>query len=310
MRILVAPDSFKECLTSREVTRIILEEIRSLHPEWTVQGIPLSDGGEGFAEILSEALGAERVPVSVTGPMGEKVNTFYRKVGDTAIMDVASACGLQLVPPSRRNPLKATSMGVGEMMISACDAGCRKIILGLGGSATCDGGEGITALPRFKELAGRVELELLCDVENPFLGIEGAARVFGPQKGADPEMVEILEKRMRERAAAIFTETSKDISFVPGAGAAGGIAGALYAYLGGKILSGADAFFQKVGFFEALKGVDLVITGEGKSDRQTLMGKAPHAVLKSAGSIPVVLMSGSVEDKGLLLEAGFAGVFQ
>ena len=146
VKVVVAPDSFKDCLPAGEVCRIIADRIALHHPDWSVAACPLSDGGEGFARILTEHLGGELVPVDVTGPLGESVTAFYGRYGDTAIMDVASACGLQLVPPSRRNPLRTTSRGVGEMILCACKDGCRKLIIGLGGSSTCDGGEGMMSV--------------------------------------------------------------------------------------------------------------------------------------------------------------------
>jgi glycerate kinase len=307
VKVVVAPDSFKDCLPAGEVCRIIADRIALHHPDWTVAACPLSDGGEGFARILTDHLGGELVPVDVTGPLGESVTAFYGRYGDTAIMDVASACGLQLVPPSRRNPLRTTSRGVGEMILCASKDGCRKLIIGLGGSSTCDGGEGMMSVRGLRELSGTIEIEAYCDVVNPFLGLDGAARVFGPQKGADPAMVEALESRMQERAEVILRETGKDISATPGAGAAGGLAGALTAYFGARILSGVDSFLDCIGYDALVEDANLVITGEGRSDAQTLMGKVPYGVLnRTPAGIPVVLLSGAVENRDALLDAGFA----
>lgn len=307
VKVVVAPDSYKDCLAAGEVCGIIAGRIASGHSEWSVAECPLSDGGEGFAWILTEYLGGVRVPLEVTGPLGESVPAFYGRVGDTAIMDVASACGLQLVPPVMRNPLLTTSRGVGEMILAACKDGCRKLIIGLGGSSTCDGGEGMMSVEGLRSLAGTIEVEAFCDVANPFLGADGAARVFGPQKGACPAMVEVLEGRMHERAAIILRETGQDVSRVPCAGAAGGLAGALLAFFGARLLSGVNSFLDCIGFDDIVRDASLVITGEGRSDSQTLMGKAPYGVLKrTPAGIPVILLSGAVDNREALLEAGFA----
>lgn len=309
--VVIAPDSFKECLSSVEVCNIIADEIAGLHPGWRLVKCPLSDGGEGFSEVLSERLRAERVSVRVTGPLGESLEARYGRKGDTAIMDVASACGLQLVNPAERNPLLATTKGVGEMMLSAYKAGCRRFVIGLGGSATCDGGAGMMSVRGLQEIAGDIKIEALCDVVNPFIGTDGAARVFGPQKGATPAVVELLEERMRERAETILRETGTDVSLLPGAGAAGGIAGSLLAYFDAALLPGIDTFLDYVGFDELVGEAGLVISGEGRSDSQTLMGKAPFGVLRrTSAGVPVILISGTVEDRAALLGAGFSEAVQ
>ena len=309
-RILVAPDSFKGCLGAEEVASILSDEISRILPGCTVVSLPLSDGGEGLAGILGRHLGAEPVQVAVTGPMGNPVTATYVRTGDTAILDVASVCGLSLVPEGRRNPLLSTTRGVGEMLLRIVSDGCRKCLIGLGGSATCDGGEGMMSVPGVSALKGRLELTVLCDVQNPFLGPEGAARVFAPQKGATPEMVEELEGRMAERAARMLRETGVDVSGLPRAGAAGGLGGALYACLGGRLVSGIDTVLDLLHFDEILPGCRLIITGEGKSDAQTLSGKVPMGVLRRSGTVPVVLLSGRIESRAELRDAGFAALIQ
>lgn len=399
MKIVIAPDSFKECLGAAEVAAIIAGELHvseraagrpvcppgvfaeGLGDPWEILECPLSDGGEGFADILSRHWGAEKVPVVVTGPLGAPVRTWYGKAGETAIMDVASVCGLSLVPVAHRNPLHTTTRGLGELLLAAYRDGCRKALVGLGGSATCDGGAGLLeaegplasgfpAVP-VRALAGRMEIRALCDVTNPFTGPQGAARVFGPQKGADAAMVETLEERMEEMAGRIRRETGKDVREMPGAGAAGGLAGALAAWFDAELLPGIDSMLSAVGFKDMIDGADLIITGEGKSDCQTLSGKVPLGVLKAARQascqlpdtqgacrlpvaqtacrlsdvqvscrlpdaqtacrlpdalgaedcpdqgygtrrrpVPVVLLSGVVEDREALLRAGFSRVVQ
>ena len=310
MKIVVAPDSFKECLGAREVASAISEGIYSVFPGAEVRQVPLSDGGEGMAEIVTESLGGELVPVKVSGPMGETVEARFGKVGKTAILDVASACGLNLVPRGKRNPLIATSKGVGELIVAAIQSGCEELLIGLGGSATCDGGEGMMSVPGLSNIASGVKIKALCDVDNPFIGIRGAARVFAPQKGADPQMVEVLENRMKHYAARILSQTGIDVSMMPGAGAAGGLGGALYAYLGADLVPGIETVLDIVGFDKEIVDADLIITGEGTSDLQTLSGKVPMGVLRRSKGIPVCLLSGRVKDRDSLLAAGFKAAIQ
>ena len=306
MKILIAPDSYKECLPAARVAGILSDELRRLRPDWQVVTCPLSDGGEGFGEILTAALGGERIPVSVTGPLGEPVQAFFGKAGETAVVETAAACGLSLVPPERRNPLKTTTRGVGELLLAAAQAGCREILVGLGGSATCDGGEGMMSVPGLRALKGSVRIRAFCDVDNPFVGPAGAARVFGPQKGAGPADVERLEARMTQTAGRILAETGVDVACLPGAGAAGGLAGALHAWLGAALVPGIGTLLERVGFDRLAAGADRILTGEGKSDLQTLSGKVPAGVLRAAGGVPVVLFSGRIQDRAALLDAGFA----
>lgn len=335
MKIVIAPDSFKECLGAAEVAGIIVDELRALasadnciagagQPFREILECPLSDGGEGFTEILSRHWKAEKVPVVVTGPLGGPVRTWYGKAGETAIVDAASVCGLSLVPVPLRNPLHTTTKGLGEILLAAYRDGCRKAIIGLGGSATCDGGMGLMeaegplapgtpALP-VRALAGKMEIRVLCDVTNPFVGPQGAARVFGPQKGADAATVEVLEERLERMAARIRRETGKDIRTVPGSGAAGGLAGALMAWFDAELLPGIDSMLTFTGFRKMIEDADVIVTGEGKSDSQTLSGKVPFGVLQAARlsgrPVPVLLFSGIVEDREALLQAGFSRVVQ
>ena len=305
MKIVIAPDSFKECLPASRVAAILADEFRAARPLCEVVECPLSDGGEGFADIVTSALGGRLEEVSVTGPQGTPVKARFGIAGKTGILEAASACGLSLVPPAARNPMTATSRGVGELMMAAFGLGCRELLIGLGGTATCDGGEGLLSVPGIRALAGRVSVRVLCDVANPFLGPSGAARVFAPQKGADAAMVEILEKQMIARARRIAAETGVDVSDMPGAGAAGGLAGALAACFGAIPEPGIDAVLECVGFRAKVSGADWIVTGEGRSDRQTLSGKVPQGVLKNRDKARVALLSGCISDREALLSAGF-----
>ncbi|MBR5660736.1 MAG: glycerate kinase [Bacteroidales bacterium] len=310
MKILVASDSFKECLSAGEVASAIASGIAFSCPEATVSRVPLSDGGEGMADILTERLNGDMVDVPVTGPMGGILQARFGKSGKMAIMDVASACGLHLVPPDKRNPLSATSKGVGELIRAAILAGCDELIIGLGGSATCDGGEGMMTVPGLRDLASGVRIRVFCDVDNPFSGPDGAARVFAPQKGADPEMVEILEQRMLIQASRILSQTGIDVTNLRFAGAAGGLSGALHACLGAELASGIDEVLNITGFDKEILDADYIITGEGSSDHQTLSGKVPMGVLRRSGGVPVYLISGRISDREALRAAGFAGLLQ
>ena len=310
MKIVVAPDSFKECLDAAAVAAIMSDEISRRRPDAEIISCPLSDGGEGFCEIVTAVLGGEILHHMVTGPLGVPVKSSFGRVGDTAVIDAASACGLQMVPVPERNPLVTTSRGLGELLLAAYGCGCTRVLVGVGGTATCDGGEGMMSVPGLKELRGKISVEILADVDTPFLGPRGAVAVFAPQKGATPGMMESLEERMRDCSQKILEETGKDVSDYPGAGAGGGIAGALMAYLDGSLRSGADALLEMLHFEDIVRGADCIITGEGKSDSQTLSGKVPQKVLEHSGGVPVILLSGKIEEREALLEAGFHQLVQ
>lgn len=310
MKIVVAPDSFKECLSAREVAEVMALAVRALVPEARLIKLPLADGGEGTLEVVAPLLNAEIETVQVPGPLGRPVLSRYGRAGETAILEVAQACGLQLVQPHERNPFTASTKGVGELLKAAFQKGCRHLLIGLGGTATCDGGAGMLAVPGVKEALRSCRIELLSDVTAPLTGPSGAARVFGPQKGATPEQVEELEQRISKLALQWQLETGRDVAQVPGAGAAGGLGGAFLAFSNARLFSGARRIMDLCHFDEAIKGATLIITGEGKSDAQTLMGKVPRAVLQRAGSVPVALLSGRVEDKPLLEQAGFRYVLE
>lgn len=283
------------------------QAVHQAYPSAEVIPIPLADGGEGTLEVLVPALGATLREVTVSDPLGRPVRARYGVAGETAIIEVARACGLQLLKPAERNPLIASSRGVGELLMAAYAEGCRHFLVGLGGSAICDGGAGMMTVPGIRNLTS---LELLCDVSAPFVGPTGAARAFAPQKGASPEEVEVLETRMMNLAARMEKETGVDVRQMPGAGAAGGLGGALMACLGARMVSGIGRILELVHFSDAVEDASLVITGEGQSDAQTLQGKVPYGVLQNAKGTPVALLSGRIVDRPALESAGFHPVVE
>lgn len=305
MKILLAPDSYKECLSSREVAAVMAAAVSEVLPACSVVSLPLADGGEGTLDVWVHALGGTLQETVVSDPLGRPVPAQFGLAGETAFIEVARACGLALLAPSERHPLETSTYGVGELLLAACSRGCKRIVMGLGGSATCDGGEGMMRVGGLREALQGVEIELLCDVDAPFVGPLGAARVFGPQKGATPDEVEALERRMLERAAVLAAETGLDVSRMPGAGAAGGLGGALMAFFGARYVSGIDRILSLTGFDAAVADASLVITGEGRSDLQTLQGKVAMGVLRRSGAVPVALVSGCIEDAEALRAAGF-----
>ncbi len=309
MRIVVAPDSFKECLPAGEVAAVIADAARAVLPGADVVECPLSDGGEGLLDVLAAAFGGERMYARVPDPLGRPVQAAYLLSGHTALVEVARACGLQLLSRDERNPLLASSQGVGELLLAAWDAGARHFIVGLGGSATCDGGAGMLSVPLIRETLREASFEVLYDVDVPFCGLRGAARVFAPQKGASPADVEILEARMQEQARrlAAMGGSGCGLDSVPGAGAAGGLGGAFAAAFGAKMVGGIGRVLSLSGFDQAILGADIVITGEGRSDHQTLSGKVPYGVLQHCRDrVPVLLLSGRIQDAPALRQAGFA----
>lgn len=321
-KIVVAPDSFKGCLSAGEAASAIASSIRELRPGWEVVEQPLADGGEGTLAVIMPALLAKIVSfpflrsAKVSDPLGRPVMADYLLAGDTAVIEVSKACGLNLLSPQERNPLAATTRGVGELLLEARRRGAVRFIIGLGGTSTCDGGAGMMGVPSLREALEGCSIELLSDVDNPFVGSCGAARVFAPQKGASAADVEILERRMLAEAGKILSETGVDVRELPGSGAAGGLGGALMAYFGAVMHSGAGKILDLVGFDELIKDADLIITGEGKSDIQTLSGKVPYGVLKRSVDpvcgrrIPVALLSGRITDRRALHEAGFGTIIQ
>jgi len=308
IKVVVAPDSFKGCLSSAEVADAVAEGIRGVIPDAEVVTVPVADGGEGTVEALTGGNGgAEIVWATVSDPLGRPVRASYGVIGRTAVIESAAACGLTLLQSGERNPLAATTRGLGEMILHAIGFGCNEFLVGLGGSATNDGGRGMIETPGLLDAARGLKFTVACDVNTPFVGPVGTSRIFAPQKGASPEDVEILEKRLEDYARKILEDTGIDVRQMPGAGAAGGLGGAFRAYLGASLRRGVDMVLDFIGFDDMLDGARLVITGEGRSDFQTPAGKTPAGVLERAKrrGIPTVLLSGAVEHCPELEALGF-----
>lgn len=319
MKYILAIDSFKGCLSSEEAEQAVAEVFDRNGIE--TESFPMSDGGEGMLHTFTAALGGTLEPVYIHNHMMRRVDAQYGMTPDgTAIIEVAQVCGLNLVNEDERNPTRSTTYGVGELLSRAVKRGCRNFIIGLGGTGTSDAGIGmIRALvdifargknfdEAMKTELGKCRFTLACDVDNPLCGENGAAHVFAPQKGATPQMVEQLDRR-----AQLFAEKSAlhfgfDKSAEPGAGAAGGLGYAFMQYLGAEMRSGADLLLDLVGFDERIKGADMIVTGEGRADGQTLMGKLPYKILQRGkeSGIPAGLVAGQVADRQSLLSAGFA----
>ncbi|MBZ7400798.1 glycerate 3-kinase [Klebsiella grimontii] len=328
MKIIIAPDSFKESVSASRCAQAIKAGFVSIFPQAECVCLPIADGGEGTVEAMVEATDGKMVMLPVMGPMGDFVGAFYGLSGDgqTAFIEMAAASGLMLVPAGERNPLRATSYGTGELIRHALDAGVRHIILGIGGSATVDGGMGMAqalgarfldergesvglgggALQRLvkidlSDLDPRLHdcrIEVACDVDNPLLGERGAAAVFGPQKGACIEMVAVLERGLQNYARVMLAATGQDVAAMVGGGAAGGMGAAARVFLNATLKSGIDIVLEAVNLEEALRDADLVITGEGRMDSQTVGGKAPVGVARIAKKydIPVIGIAGVLGD--------------
>lgn len=321
MKTILAIDSFKGCMSSSEVEETIAGVLDKNGVETLC--LPMSDGGEGMLQAFTSAMSGTLEPVYIHDQMMRRVDAQYGVMPDgTAIIEVAQACGLTLVKEEERNPMRSTTYGVGELLSRAIKRGCRNFIIGLGGTGTSDAGIGmIRALvdifargknfdEALKTELGECRFTLASDVDNPLCGKNGAAHVFAPQKGATPEMVEQLDRRARLFAEKSALHFGFDKSNEPGAGAAGGLGYAFMQYLGAEMKSGADLLLDLTDFNGKIKDADLIITGEGSADRQTLMGKLPQRILmrgKQSG-VPVGLVAGGVEDREELLSAGFSFV--
>lgn len=324
-KILLVPDSFKGTLSSRQVCQVMAGQLRRFFPQAQVKSIPVADGGEGSVEAFLAAAGGERRTRTVTGPFGEPVEAFYGILGDgrTAVIEMAACAGLPLAE-GRLNPERATTYGVGELLLAAKEAGCTKAILGLGGSCTNDGGAGAAAAlgAKFTRADGTafvptggtlgeiaaldvspvaqaiqgMELTAMCDIDNPLYGEAGAAAVFAPQKGADAAMVARLDAGLRHLGQVSARCLGRDFSHLPGAGAAGGLGFGMAAFCGAQLRMGIDAVLDAVGFDSLLPGTDVVFTGEGKIDSQSARGKVVSGVAvrcRKAG-VPVVAVVGQI----------------
>ncbi|NVM04394.1 MAG: glycerate kinase [Candidatus Helarchaeota archaeon] len=340
MKILLAPDSFKGSATSKEVVSAMEEGIKQMIPEAEIMKAPLSDGGEGMSLILTEKLGGILKKAMVKGPLGDEISSYYGLVdgGRTAVMDVASVIGLPLIPEERRNPLKTSTEGVGELISEIWNEGVERIIIGLGGSSTVDGGTGMAQKLGVIFYSGEKKLERMCggvlneitkidisflhskvkktkfigacDVVNPLLGKHGAAAVYGPQKGASPEQVIFLEKGLANLSLRMKEFLGKDVSEIKGSGAAGGLGAGLVAFLEAELCSGIELVMEKLGVEEMVKNADIIFSGEGKIDSQTSSGKAVAGVLKLALKYnkPAVLIGGIIDPA--LAKSGIKGVLE
>jgi glycerate kinase len=338
MKIVIAPDSFKGSLTALQVSDAVEQGFKRIFPDAQIEKVPMADGGEGTVQSLVDATGGQLLTESVTDPLGGKVSANYGILGDgvTAVIEMAAASGLPLVPIEKRNPMLTTTYGTGELIKAALERGCRKFIIGIGGSATTDGGAGVAQAlgVRLQDDAGKdilfggiglsklakidmstideriaeTETVVACDVDNPLTGLRGAARVYGPQKGATPEQVELLDKYLEHFASIVKRDLGKDVKETPGAGAAGGLGAGLMAFLNAKLRSGIDIVISASNLRKRMEGADLVITGEGQLDEQTAYGKTPTGVSKVAEQmgIPVLAIAGGIKpgaktsyDKGI-----------
>lgn len=342
-KIVVASDSFKGSLTSLQVAQNVERAVCEVYPLCDVVKVNVADGGEGTMDALQQTLGGRKVTLSVSDPLGRPVHASYVILEDgvTAVLEMSAASGLPLLAPQDRNPLKTSTLGTGELICDALAKGCRRFLVGIGGSATNDAGMGMLHALGYRFLdAGGAELPpvggsminvasidmssrhpvlddakfiVACDVKAPLYGPEGAAYVFAPQKGADKDMVEVLDQGLRHFASVSSGITGYDCSLMEGSGAAGGLGYAFRQFLGARLERGVEMVLDAIHFDEIIAGADLVITGEGRVDSQTLTGKTPFGVAQHAlrQGIPVVTIGGSVAiDASQAQQAGFKDALQ
>ena len=342
MKIVIAPDSYKESLTAMEVAVAIENGFRHVLPEAEYIKLPMADGGEGTVQSLVDATGGVIINHKVTGPLGDQVDAFYGLMGDgkVAIIEMAAASGLHLVASEQRNPLQTTTFGTGELIKAVLDKGVEHIIVGIGGSATNDGGLGMAQALGIKMLdtygkeigygggslarlatidmsdldprLASIKLEVACDVDNPLCGPKGASAVFGPQKGATPEMVKQLDANLAHYAGIIKTQLGADVKDMAGAGAAGGLGAALLGLLNASLRPGIDIVMDAVNLSDIIADADLVITGEGRIDSQTIHGKTPIGVARTAKKFnkPVIGIAGCLSNDCHVVHAhGIDAVF-
>ena len=318
MKIVVVIDSMKGCLSSADANQAAADGVRSVFPDADIVQIPVSDGGEGFVDAFHAAIGGTIQEVAVRDPLMRFVTAKYLLHGQEAVIEIAQASGLTFLSEEERNPMVATSYGTGQLVADAVKKGAKQIIVGLGGSATSDAGMGmLRALidtfakqGQFDDITELKDIQftIASDVKNPLCGPTGAAHIFAPQKGATPEMVEQLDARARKFAEMSAKHFGYDCSNDEGAGAAGGLGYAFLQYMHATCRSGVEVLLEAARFSEVVKDADLVITGEGSADSQTLMGKLPVGVLHQSGDVPVCLIAGRIRDREALLQAGFSDV--
>ncbi|URL06137.1 glycerate kinase [Avibacterium sp. 21-595] len=342
MKILIAPDSFKESLTALEVAEAIEIGFKKIFPQAQYCKIPMADGGEGTVQSLVDATEGKLIQCTVTAPLGNKIDAFWGLSGDgkTAFIEMAAASGLHLVPMEARNPLKTTSFGTGELILEALNYGVKKIILGIGGSATNDAGVGMLQalgarilndenqllnyggeqliniahidLHQLDPRLAQVQIEVACDVSNPMCGETGASAVFGPQKGATPQIVQQLDVALAHFAQTVRQQLGIDIANQAGAGAAGGMGGGLLLLPKVRLKKGVNIVLETLNFATQVQNADLVITGEGRMDGQSAYGKTPIGVAKVAKQFgkPVIAIVGCLrEDYEVVYEQGIDAVF-
>lgn len=342
MKIVLAPDSFKESLSALQVAESIERGFKQVLPNAEYVKVPMADGGEGTVQSLVDATGGRIIKKTVTGPLGEAAEAFFGILGNekTAVIEMAAASGLHLVPATKRNPLLTTTRGTGELIAAALDYNVNHIIIGIGGSATNDGGAGMARalgarflnsdgleigegggalsdlaaidLSRLDSRLADVKIEVACDVDNPLIGPKGASAIYGPQKGATPVIVNQLDENLAHYAAIIEKDLGVKIADVPGAGAAGGLGGGLLAFMQAELSRGVDIVMEAAKLSDIIAGADLVITGEGKIDGQTIFGKTPIGVAKTAKKhgVPVIGIAGNVaSDSDVVHEYGIDAIF-
>ena len=339
-KAVLIPDSFKGTMSSSEIIQIMKARILHYHPECEIVSIPVADGGEGSVDSFLAALGGERISIRTKGPWNEEIDSFYGILPDgTAVIEMAASAGLPLVG-DRLDPSRTTTYGVGELILDAAAKGVKKLVIGLGGSATNDSGCGAAAacgvsffdedgnkfipvgetLDRIAHIdtstmddrVKKMTIIAMCDIDNPFYGGTGADAIFGPQKGADPEMVKSLDKKMRHLAAVISKEIGIDLQAIPGSGAAGGMGGGMKAFFGASLEMGIDVVLNTTGFEKLAENADVIFTGEGKIDTQSLRGKVVIGVSRRAKKmgIPVVAVVGDIgDDIQAAYDEGVSGIF-
>ncbi|WP_291255504.1 glycerate kinase [Fusobacterium sp.] len=342
MKIILAPDSFKESMTAKEACEVIERGMKKIIPDLECISVPMADGGEGTTQSLVDATGGEFYTQRVLGPLGESVEARFGILGDgkTAILEMAATSGLELVPKEKRDATVTTTYGTGELIRAALDKNVETILIGIGGSATNDGGAGMIQalggklldscgkeigfgggqlsnlskidLSNLDKRLEKTKIIVACDVQNPLTGVSGASHIFGKQKGANEEQRELLDKNLKHYAEIIRRDVGKDVENIPGAGAAGGLGAGLMAFLSAELKKGIEIVIEYSKLEEKMQGADLVITGEGSIDAQTRFGKTPYGVAMTAKKygIPVIALAGNVgKDIDVLYEYGFTAVF-
>ncbi len=342
-KCVIIPDSFKGTMSAIDVCRIIESSVKNVFPECNVVSVPVADGGEGTTDCFLYALKnteGKKISVKTTGPYGEEIECYYARFGDKAIMEMACCAGLPLVA-DRLNPIKTTTFGLGALIKHAVRNGCKEIVIGLGGSATNDGGTGMARAlgTRFfnkdgKEFAPEsnqfteissidnseterllkdVKVTAMCDIDNPMCGPIGASAMFGPQKGATPEMVPVLDENLSALANVIKSSLKEDVKDIPGAGAAGGMGAGVKAFLKGELKSGIETVLDTLSFDSLIEGADMVFTGEGRIDAQSFHGKVINGIVNRthAKNIPLTVLAGDIGDDVPedIYQRGIAGVF-